>query len=148
MNGRARRRLATTTWPPSSSSKSPPRMNGRARRRLGTAIASGALVLMATAGCSQVTGLAGGTPNLVFTAQSTTIDLVLKRGERIALGPVCDGPSTKEITCSDGRTASGKAISVNVVDGPAGIISVRLGDERIYDGPVANVLTEEGQVSK
>lgn len=123
-------------------------MNGRARRRLATAIASGALVFAATAGCSQVTGLAGGAPNLLFSAQSTAIDVVLKRGERIALVPVCDGTSTKAITCSDGRTASGKAISVTVVDGPAGTISVRLGDERIYDGPVANVLTEEGQVSK
>lgn len=115
---------------------------------------AGAVTVVALAGCSQVTGLAGSTPNKVFTVQTASIDVLVKSKVAVKITPVCEAPSATAVTCTKGQTAQGQEILVEALPGPTvspsgdaiTTIRVSVGGKSIYEGAAEEVIVEAGSV--
>lgn len=126
--------------------------NGSPRRF--AALTCAGVAVIALAGCSQVAGLAGSTPNKVFTVQTASIDVLVKSGVAVKVTPVCQAPSATAVTCAKGQTEQGQEISVEVLPGPTvspsgdaiTTIRVSVGGKSIYEGTAEEVIVEAGSV--
>lgn len=108
-------------------------MTGAPRRLAGAAV----LAVLLT-GCSQVQALAPVGGNGLAEVRFAAIDVLLAAGVTVEVAPVCTAQPAA-ITCL-GRAGGGDAITVSSPGSAARTMTVDVGDRRLYDGPVADVL--------
>lgn len=113
----------------------PEAQRGGARR---WRLAGAAGLALLVAGCSQAQALAPVGGNGLAEVRFAAIDVLLAAGEDIAVAPVCTAEPAA-ITCT-GRAGGGEAIAVSSPGSAAQTMTVDVGDRRLYDGPVADVL--------
>ena len=115
------------------------RMNSRAKRL--ARVAAVGIALGGLTGCaSQIAALKPVGGDALAGVRTATIDLVLAEGFEFLEAPVCTQTS-EEIRCVGSTTENFKVTAVSVLDGTAAV-SVMLGAETIYQGPVADVLEQ------
>lgn len=105
-----------------------------APRRLAVA---GVLALVLT-GCSQVQALAPVGGNGLAQVRFAAVDVLLSAGVTVEVAPVCTA-EPDAITCT-GRAGGGEAIAVSSPGSAAQTMTVDVGDRRLYDGSVGDVL--------
>lgn len=113
-------------------------MSARASRRL-VGLAAAALAAGALAGCSQAAALAPVGGNRMTEVRYATIDVLLDHDVAIATAPVCERASDGAVSCH-GTTAAGEDIASAAPAGTTVNLTVRVGAQTLYDGPMWTVL--------
>lgn len=97
------------------------------------------LVLLVVSGCSQVAALAPVGGNRLAEVRFAALDVLLDAEVELLTAPVCAAPVGDEVECV-GSTVDGTAVTVMSPAGETFTMTVRIGDEILYAGPVRDVL--------
>jgi uncharacterized membrane protein YgdD (TMEM256/DUF423 family) len=100
----------------------------------------GAMLVVALAGCSQVSALAPVGGDRMAEVRFATIDVVLDSGIAVREAPVC-ATSGDTIACL-GTTAAGEIIAATSTTGDQPPLTVLLDGTSIFSGDLATVLAE------
>lgn len=104
------------------------------------ALLAAGLAVVALAGCSQIEAIAPVGGNHEAEVRYAAIDVLLDAGVEILVAPDCDAKDGA-IVC-EGETVSGDQIAVESTAADPSSLTVRVGTDVLYSGPVLDVLDD------
>lgn len=113
----------------------------KARRALPAAL----LIVLALAGCSQVSALAPVSGDAITTLRIAIDDVLLENDVKILIAPKCTS-SGGDTSCA-GSTIEGEAITVTSPATKPQTMTVKVGDTVLYNGDVASVVQKAAEAT-
>lgn len=113
---------------------------------IGRKVAGAALLAVAagaTSGCSQLAVLKPVAGDAVTSVNNATSDVLANEGVDVMTWPVCTFTDTS-YTCT-GATVDGQPIVGTANNDEAMILTVKVGDRTVFQGPVKSVIEKAGQ---
>lgn len=95
-------------------------------------------LLLLTTGCSQAAALAPVGGGHLTEVRFAALDLLVQRGVAILVAPVCTD-TADDISCR-GTTVDGAVVLVRSPAADRTQVTVTVGDEMLYQGPIQDVL--------
>ncbi len=117
-----------------------PRVVVAAGAALALALAGGAL-----AGCSQIAALAPVGGDHLTEVRYAAVDVLVGAKVELLAAPACESAADGATSCA-GETVAGETIAVDSPAADPTTVTVRVGDEVLYSGPIQDVLDAAARV--